>query len=91
MRLRTTNAELPSLHLIVCLRNWTTLRKTFSVTHTAPYNPYREWVPLHERKRAGEPGDFLIVDEVGRTVWASEWCRAAYIETKPRAVHRRKK
>ena len=42
--------------------------------------------PLHKRKIAGLPGDYKIIDESGITVWASEWCRQAYLETQPRGV-----
>jgi len=35
-----------------------------------------------------EWGDYLIVDELGRTCWASDWCRRVYVETFPRGVGR---
>lgn len=44
--------------------------------------------PLHKRRFAGAFGDYLIIDENGREVWASEWCRKAYIATRPRGVMR---
>lgn len=43
------------------------------------------------QKRPGDPGDFLIIDERGETVWASAWARRAYFDTHPRAVFRHTK
>lgn len=40
--------------------------------------------PFHKRKWAGGADDYLIIDEFGRTVWASDWCKRAYAETLPR-------
>lgn len=36
--------------------------------------------------KPGEGWDFQIIDELGRTVWASEWCRQARKKTRPRGV-----
>jgi len=48
-------------------------------------------MPLHKRKMfRGLPGDYLIVDENGRTVWASAWAHQAYIDTCPRMLKRRR-
>jgi hypothetical protein len=46
---------------------------------------------LHKRKRVGEYGDYQIVDELGRTIWASEWCRRVWKETHPHVVYRHKR
>jgi hypothetical protein len=51
---------------------------------------YESGLPLHKRKFfTGLPGDYQIIDENGRTVWASEWCHKAYVSTCPRLLLRR--
>lgn len=36
----------------------------------------------------GALGDFRIIDELGREVWASMWVRAVYLATRPRVILR---
>lgn len=47
--------------------------------------------PLHKRKTPGLPGDIIIINELGREEWASEWCRRVYNENFPRGVLRRRR
>ncbi len=47
-------------------------------------------LPLHKRKFfAGLPGDYLLIDESGVEMWASEWCHKAFVDTCPRGLHKR--
>lgn len=47
-------------------------------------------LPLRQRRLfTGLQGDYQIIDENGRTVWASEWCNKAYHQTCPRNLTRR--
>lgn len=43
---------------------------------------------LHNRKVAGQEGDYRINDENGVEVWASELSKRYYRETRPRGVMR---
>jgi len=48
-------------------------------------------LPLRNRKFFnGLQGDYIIIDEHGREVWASAWCHSAYIQTCPRMLKRRR-
>lgn len=60
---------------------------------TRSYDRHRESdsSDLHKRKRAGEYGDYEIIDELGRTIWASDWCRRVWKETHPHGVVRHKR
>lgn len=75
-------------HFARCYGSSITSLKTYFLHR--PEQPVSSDLPLHLRKESGGPGDFKIIDENGREVWASEWCRAAYNETKPQPVLRRR-
>lgn len=69
------------------------LRKMLPIDLQLPLDQLRfieMTLPLRKRKLfSGLQGDYLMVDENGRDVWASRWCHNAYKQTCPRMLKRR--
>jgi hypothetical protein len=62
--------------------------KTDSATALERLKSFSTGKPLHKRKLAGLDDDYIIIDENGQEVWASELARRYWRETYPRPILR---